>query len=40
MWSWADRMVKSVADVTIGTLIVVVHGALVARSRRGPGAAR
>ena len=35
MWSWADRMVKRVADVTVGTVIVVVHAALVERDRRG-----
>jgi hypothetical protein len=34
MWSWADRMVKAVADVTVGTVIVLVHVAMSDRSRR------
>lgn len=34
MWSWADRMVKAVSDVTIGTVIVLVHVALADRNRR------
>jgi len=25
MWGLADRVVKAVADVTVGTLIVLVH---------------
>ena len=35
MWSWADRMVKAVSDVTVGTVIVLVHVALADRNRRG-----
>ena len=34
MWSWADRMVKVVSDVTVGTVIVLVHIALADRNRR------
>jgi hypothetical protein len=34
MWNWADRMVKAVSDVTVGTVIVLVHVALAERSRR------
>ena len=34
MWSWADRMVKAVSDVTVGTVIVLVHVALADRHRR------
>jgi hypothetical protein len=34
MWSWADRMVKAVSDVTVGTVIVLVHIALADRNRR------
>jgi hypothetical protein len=34
MWSWADRMVKAVSDVTLGTVIVLVHVALADRNRR------
>lgn len=34
MWSWADRLVKAVSDVTVGTVIVLVHVALADRSRR------
>lgn len=34
MWSWADRVVKAVSDVTVGTVIVLVHVALADRSRR------
>lgn len=36
MWSWADRMVKAVSDVTVGTVIVLVHVALADRNRRSP----
>jgi hypothetical protein len=40
MWSWADRMAKAVSDVTVGTVIVLVHVALADRNRRSlPGAA-
>ena len=34
MWSWADRLVKAVSDVTVGTVIVLVHVALADRQRR------
>lgn len=34
MWNWADRMVKAVSDVTVGTVIVLVHVALAERTRR------
>lgn len=34
MWSWADRLVKAVSDVTVGTVIVLVHVALADRHRR------
>jgi hypothetical protein len=34
MWSFADRVVKAVSDVTVGTVIVLVHVALADRSRR------
>jgi len=34
MWSLADRMVKAVSDVTVGTVIVLVHVALADRSAR------
>jgi hypothetical protein len=34
MWSFADRVVKAVSDVTFGTVIVLVHVALADRSRR------
>ena len=33
MWSLADRMVKAVSDVTVGTVIVLVHVALADRTR-------
>jgi len=33
MWSFADRVVKAVSDVTIGTVIVLVHVALADRNR-------
>ena len=36
MWSWADRVVKAVSDVTVGTVIVLVHVALADRNRRLP----
>jgi hypothetical protein len=37
MWALADRWVKAVSDVTVGTVIVLVHVALAdrARSRMG-----
>jgi hypothetical protein len=34
MWSLADRMVKAVSDVTVGTVIVLVHVAMADRARR------
>jgi hypothetical protein len=34
MWSFADRVVKAVSDVTFGTVIVLVHVALADRTRR------
>jgi hypothetical protein len=34
MWTLADRMVKAVSDVTVGTVIVLVHVALADRSRK------
>ena len=34
MWSLADRVVKAVSDVTVGTVIVLVHVALADRSRK------
>ena len=33
MWSLADRMVKAVSNVTVGTVIVLFHVALADRSR-------
>jgi hypothetical protein len=34
MWSFADRWVKAVSDVTVGTVIVLVHVALADRTRK------
>lgn len=34
MWSLADRMVKAVSNVTVGTVIVLVHVALAERNRK------
>jgi hypothetical protein len=34
MWSMADRFVKTVSDLTVGTLIVLVHVALADRTVR------
>ena len=34
MWNFADRVVKAVSDVTVGTVIVLVHVAMVDRKRR------
>jgi hypothetical protein len=31
MWRFADRAVKAVADMTVGTVIVLVHVALADR---------
>jgi hypothetical protein len=32
MWSFADRIMKTVSDVTVGTVIVLVHVMLADRS--------
>lgn len=40
MWSFADRVVKAVSDVTVGTVIVLVHVALADRARRPLASAR
>jgi hypothetical protein len=32
MWSYADRIGKTVSDLTIGTVIVLVHVALAGRT--------
>jgi hypothetical protein len=40
MWNWADRVVKAVSDVTVGTVIVLVHVALADRNRRSEPALR
>jgi hypothetical protein len=34
MWSIADRVVKAVSDVTVGTVIVLVHVVLADRQMR------
>lgn len=34
MWNLADRVVKAVSDVTVGTVIVLVHVALADRRRK------
>lgn len=34
MWSFADRVVKAVSDVTVGTVIVLVHVAMADRKVR------
>jgi hypothetical protein len=34
MWSLADRVVKAVSNVTVGTVIVLVHVALADRHQR------
>jgi len=34
MWTFADRVVKAVSDVTVGTVIVLVHVALADRTRK------
>jgi len=34
MWSFADRIVKTVSNVTVGTVIVLVHVALADRRPR------
>lgn len=40
MWTLADKVVKAVSDVTVGTVIVLVHVALADRSRKSLAAAR
>ena len=34
MWNFADRVVKAVSDVPVGTVIVLVHVVLADRTRR------
>ena len=34
MWNLADRVVKAVSDVTVGTVIVLLHVALADRRRQ------
>lgn len=34
MWSFADRVVKAVSDVTVGTVIVLVHVAMADRKAK------
>jgi hypothetical protein len=34
MFSFADRMIKAMSDVTVGTVIVLVHVVLADRARR------
>ena len=34
MWNLADRVVKAVSDVTVGTVIVLVHVVMADRSKR------
>ncbi len=34
MWTFADRVVKAVSDVTVGTVIVLVHVLLADRNHR------
>lgn len=34
MWNFADRVVKAVSDVTVGTVIVLLHVALADRNNR------
>lgn len=34
MWSFADRVVKAVSDVTVGTVIVLVHVVMADRDGR------
>lgn len=36
MWNFADRIVKAVSDVTVGTVIVLVHVVLADRNNRRP----
>lgn len=34
MWSFADRVVRAVSDVTVGTMIVLVHSIINDRQKR------
>lgn len=34
MWNLADRVVKAVSDMTVGTVIVLVHVVLADRNSR------
>lgn len=34
MWNLADRVVKAVSDLTVGTVIVLVHVVLADRNSR------
>lgn len=34
MWSFADRIFKTMSDVTVGTVIVLVHAVLAERASR------
>ncbi len=34
MWNLADRVVKAVSDVTVGTVIVLFHVALADRTKQ------
>lgn len=36
MWSFADRITKTVSDLTVGTVIVLFHVALADRQSRQP----
>jgi len=36
MWNLADRVVKAVSDMTVGTVIVLVHVVLADRNSRRP----
>lgn len=40
MWSFADRVVRAVSDVTVGTVIVLVHVAMADRKARASESAR
>ena len=40
MWNLADRVVKAVSNVTVGTVIVLVHVALADRNRKQMSAAK
>jgi hypothetical protein len=33
MWNFADRVVKAMSDMTVGTVIVLVHVAMADRKR-------